>query len=289
MSLGGLALAIGVLVDASIVMVENAYRHVSEPDDSPAEGSSDGAAADAESRTVPYEEQPRAIVRAAKQVARPIFFSLAIIVISFVPVFLLEAQEGRMFRPLAFTKTFAMMAASILSITLVPVLMIIFIRGKRLKPESQNPISRLFAWLYEPIIRLALRWKWAALLVNFAVIPLTIPLLFMIGSEFMPPLYEGAQLYMPTSPPGLSITEATRLLQVQDKVLRTFPEVETVFGTVGRGTTSTDNTPMGMVNTMSSCSSPGFPMSGRSRFGTGWTCCSRGSKRPSASRSSGPT
>src|SRR6202171_5330107 len=169
MSLGGLALAIGVLVDASIVMVENAYRHVSEPDDSPAEGSSGGAAADAESRTVPYEEQPRAIVRAAKQVARPIFFSLAIIVISFVPVFLLEAQEGRMFRPLAFTKTFAMMAASILSITLVPVLMIIFIRGKRLKPESQNPISRLFGWIYEPILRLALRWKWAALLVNFAV------------------------------------------------------------------------------------------------------------------------
>ena len=230
MSLGGLALAIGVLVDASIVMVENAYRHISE------EG-------------IAYEEQPQAIVRAAKQVARPIFFSLAIIVISFVPVFLLEAQEGRMFRPLAFTKTFAMIAASLLSITLVPVLMIIFIRGKRLKPESQNPISRVFAWMYEPVLRLALRWKWAALLVNFAVIPLTVPLLFMIGSEFMPPLFEGAQLYMPTSPPGLSITESTRLLQVQDKILRTFPEVETVFGTVGRGTTSTDNTPMGMVNT----------------------------------------
>jgi Cu(I)/Ag(I) efflux system membrane protein CusA/SilA len=230
MSLGGLALAIGVLVDASIVMVENAYRHVSE------EG-------------ISYDEQPRAIVQAAKQVARPIFFSLAIIVISFVPVFLLEAQEGRMFRPLAFTKTFAMMAASMLSITLVPVLMVIFIRGKRLKPESQNPISRLFAWIYEPILREALRWRWAALLVNFAVIPLTVPLLFTIGSEFMPPLFEGSQLYMPTSPPGLSITESTRLLQVQDKILRTFPEVETVFGTVGRGTTSTDNTPMGMVNT----------------------------------------
>ena len=249
MSLGGLALAIGVLVDASIVMVENAYRHVSEGGETGDESSSDGTAAVAEPRTVPYDEQPQVIVRAAKQVARPIFFSLAIIVISFVPVFLLEAQEGRMFRPLAFTKTFAMMAASLLSITLVPVLMIIFIRGKRLKPESQNPISRLFAWIYEPILRFALRWKWAALLVNFAVIPLTVPLLFMIGSEFMPPLYEGSQLYMPTSPPGLSITESTRLLQVQDKILRTFPEVETVFGTVGRGTTSTDNTPMGMVNT----------------------------------------
>src|SRR5437660_2658876 len=154
-----------------------------------------------------------------------------------------------MFRPLAFTKTFAMVFASALSITLVPVLMTIFIRGKRLKPESQNPISRFFTWLYDPIIRLALRWKWIALLVNFAVVPLTIPLLFVIGSEFMPPLYEGSQLYMPTSPPGLSITEATKLLQVQDKILRTFPEVETVFGTVGRSTTPTDNTPMGMVNT----------------------------------------
>jgi len=248
MSLGGLALAIGVLVDASIVMVENAYRHVSEAEHPPE--AVDGVAIVAgEPRTVPYEEQPRVIIRAAKQVARAIFFSLAIIVISFVPVFLLEAQEGRMFRPLALTKTFAMIAASLLSITLVPVLMTIFIRGKRLKPESQNPISRFFAWLYEPIIRLALRWKWTALVVNFAVVPLTIPLLFLIGSEFMPPLYEGSQLYMPTSPPGLSITEATRILQVQDKVLRTFPEVATVFGTVGRGTTPTDNTPMGMVNT----------------------------------------
>src|SRR5438874_4290299 len=204
MSLGGLALAIGVLVDASIVMVENAYRHVSE------EGTL-------------YEDQPRAIVGAAKQVARAIFFSLTIIVVSFVPVFLLEAQEGRMFRPLAFTKTFAMVGASILSITLVPVLMTMFIRGRKLKPESRNPISRFFGAIYDPIIRLALRWKWAALLVNFAVVPLTIPLLFVIGSEFMPPLYEGSQLYMPTSPPGLSITEATRILHVQDKMLRTFP------------------------------------------------------------------
>ena len=142
-----------------------------------------------------------------------------------------------------------MVAASILSITLVPVLMTMFIRGKRLKPEARNPVSRFFSAIYAPVIRLALQWRWMALLLNFAVVPLTIPLLFMIGSEFMPPLYEGSQLYMPTSPPGLSITEATRLLQVQDKMLRTFPEVETVFGTVGRGTTPTDNTPMGMVNT----------------------------------------
>jgi Cu(I)/Ag(I) efflux system membrane protein CusA/SilA len=235
MSLGGLALAIGVLVDASIVMVENAYRHVSEPDE-PGE-------------PIAYEDQPRVIIGAAKQVARAIFFSLTIIIVSFVPVFLLEAQEGRMFRPLAFTKTSAMVLASLLSITLVPVLMTMFIRGRRLKPESENPVSRVFAWLYEPILRAALRFKWTALLLNFAVVPLTIPLLFVIGSEFMPPLYEGSMLYMPTSPPGMSITEATRLLQVQDKLLKQVPEVEQVFGTVGRGTTPTDNTPMGMVNT----------------------------------------
>jgi copper/silver efflux system protein len=233
MSLGGLALAIGVLVDASIVMVENAYRHVSEPDE-----------------PVAYGDQPRVIIGAAKQVARAIFFSLAIIIVSFVPVFLLEAQEGRMFRPLAFTKTSAMALASLLSITLVPVLMTIFIRGRRLRPESANPVSRAFTWLYEPILRTALRFKWTALALNFAIVPLTIPLLFVIGSEFMPPLYEGSMLYMPTSQPGMSITEATRLLQVQDKLLRQVPEVEQVFGTVGRGTTSTDNTPMGMVNTI---------------------------------------
>jgi Cu(I)/Ag(I) efflux system membrane protein CusA/SilA len=233
MSLGGLALAIGVLVDASIVMVENGYRHVSEPDE-------DGR--------LP-EDQPRAVIAAAKQVGRAIFFSLAIIIISFVPVFMLEAQEGRMFRPLAFTKTFAMIFAALLSITLVPVLMAIFIRGRNLKPEARNPISRFFTALYEPVLRLALRWKWAALLVNFAVVPLTIPLLSVIGSEFMPPLYEGSMLYMPTAPPGLSVGEATRLLQVQDKLLRQVPEVERVFGTVGRATTPTDNSPMGMVNT----------------------------------------
>ena len=233
MSLGGIALAIGVLVDASIVMVENAYRQVSGTGDT----------------VVPYDAQPQVILRAARQVGRPIFFSLAIIIISFVPVFLLEAQEGRMFRPLAFAKTFAMVFASLLSITLVPVLMTLFIRGRRLRPESANPVARFFTWLYAPILRLALRWRWAALIVNFAVVPLTVPLVFTIGSEFMPPLFEGSMLYMPTAPPGLSVGEATRLLQVQDKLLREFPEVERVFGTVGRATTSTDNSPMGMVNT----------------------------------------
>ena len=142
-----------------------------------------------------------------------------------------------------------MVFASILSITLVPVLMTVLIRGRRLRPESDNPVSRFFAWLYAPILRLALRWRWLALVVNFTIVPLTVPLLFAIGSEFMPPLYEGSMLYMPTAPPGLSVGEATRLLQVQDKLLRQFPEVERVFGTVGRATTSTDNSPMGMVNT----------------------------------------
>jgi Cu(I)/Ag(I) efflux system membrane protein CusA/SilA len=243
MSLGGLALAIGVLVDAAIVMVENAYRRVSEP-------GPDGL-------VVPYGAQPAMVAAAATQVGRAIFFSLAIIVVSFAPVFLLEAQEGRMFRPLAFTKTFAMVAASLLSITLVPVLMTMFIRGRRLRPESRNPAARATAAVYEPIIRFVLRWKWAALLVNAAAIPAALIFLYapspatgqQLGAEFMPPLYEGALLYMPTSPPGLSITEATRMMQVQDQLLRQFPEVELVYGKVGRATTATDNSPMGMVNT----------------------------------------
>jgi len=232
MSLGGLALAIGVLVDAAIVMVENAYRHLSDP-----------------GRPVAYADQPQAIIAAARQVARPIFFSLAIIIISFVPVFLLEAQEGRMFRPLAFTKTSAMVFASLLSITLVPVLMTLFIRGHALKPEHANPVSRFFMWVYEPVLRWAIRWRWAVLVVNLAIVALTVPLVLALGSEFMPPLYEGSILYMPTAQPGLGVTEATRLLQVQDKLLRQVPEIERVFGTVGRSTTPTDNSPMGMVNT----------------------------------------
>ncbi|HXH07814.1 MAG TPA: CusA/CzcA family heavy metal efflux RND transporter [Vicinamibacterales bacterium] len=242
MSLGGLALAIGVLVDAAIVMVENAHRRAAE-----AEGGA-GPCSPAERR--------RVVIRAATEVGRPIFFSLAIILVSFVPVFLLEAQEGRMFRPLAYTKTFAMAFASILSITLVPVLMTLFIRG-RVRPEARNPLSRFFARLYDPVIRLALRWKWTTLVVNFAAVPLALVFLYMpspatrqrLGTEFMPPLYEGSLLYMPTAPPGLSVGEATRLLQVQDRLLRQFPEVARVFGTVGRATTATDNSPMGMVNT----------------------------------------
>jgi copper/silver efflux system protein len=238
MSLGGIALAIGELVDASLVMVENAYRRLSEP------------APDGTPPPTSRQGQFRAIVESAQQVGRPLFFSILIIVISFAPVFLLEAQEGRMFLPLALTKTFAMVGASLLSITLVPALMILFLRsGRRLRPERDNPIARVFAAVYRPILGLALRWRWAALLLNFAVVPLTIPLIFVIGSEFMPPLYEGSLLYMPTSAPGLSATEAGRMLQIQDRIIKDTPEVERVFGTAGRGTTATDNSPMGMVNT----------------------------------------
>jgi Cu(I)/Ag(I) efflux system membrane protein CusA/SilA len=235
MSLGGIALAIGELVDTSIVMVDNAYRRLAEP-------RSDGT-------PVPYDEQPREVVSAAQQVGRALFFSLAIIIVSFMPVFLLEAQEGRMFRPLAWTKTFAMVFATILAITLVPALMTLLVRGRRIRPEHANPLSRVFTALYAPVLRLALRWRWAALVVNFLLIPLTIPLLGTIGSEFMPSLYEGALLYMPTAPPGLSVTEGTRLMQVQDRLIAQVPEVERVFGSIGRATTATDNSPMGMVNT----------------------------------------
>jgi Cu(I)/Ag(I) efflux system membrane protein CusA/SilA len=233
MSLGGIALAIGVLVDSSVVMVENAYRKLSE-------GSEQEKA-----------DSTKTVIRASQQVGRAIFFSLIIIIISFVPVFLLEAQEGRMFRPLAFTKTFAMAASSILAITLVPVLMTLFIRGRNLKPESVNPVSRFFNRIYNPIILLALRFKWTALIINFAVVPATALLLYFhpIGSEFMPPLYEGTIFYMPITSPGLSVTEAGRLLAVQDRILKSFPEVQSVFGKAGRADTSTDPAPFSMMET----------------------------------------
>ncbi len=231
MSLGGIALSIGVLVDASIVMVENGYRHLSEGTEENRKNSS------------------ATIIRACQQVGRGIFFSLIIIIISFVPVFMLEAQEGRLFRPLAFTKTFAMTASSILAITLVPVLMTLFLRGKRLKPEAKNPVSRFFRWLYEPVIHSVLRFKKTALFINFLIIPVSIVLLLRIGSEFMPPLYEGTIFYMPITSPGISVTEAGRLLAIQDKIIKTFPEVYTVFGKAGRAETSTDPAPFSMMET----------------------------------------
>jgi Cu(I)/Ag(I) efflux system membrane protein CusA/SilA len=235
MSLGGLALAIGVLVDAAIVMVENGYRQLSEHPS-------------AETQGVSAPERKRILLSAAKQVGPAIFFSLVIIVVSFLPVFLLEAQEGRMFRPLAWTKTLAVGFSSVLAISLVPVLMILFIRGK-LRPESKNPISRITQAIYLPVLRLCLRYRKTTLLLNLVFLLVTLPLALKIGSQFMPPLFEGSALYMPTALPGISITQASQLLQEQDRILRTFPEVETVFGTIGRSDSATDNAPLDMYDT----------------------------------------
>jgi Cu(I)/Ag(I) efflux system membrane protein CusA/SilA len=184
----------------------------------------------------------------AKQVGPAIFFSLVIIVVSFLPVFLLEAQEGRMFRPLAWTKTLAVGFSSILAISLVPVLMILFIRG-RLIPESRNPISRITQALYLPVLRLCLRFRKTTLLLNLLFLMVTLPLALHIGSQFMPPLFEGSALYMPTALPGISIGQASQLLQEQDRIIRTFPEVETVFGSIGRSDSATDNAPLDMYDT----------------------------------------
>src|ERR1700681_3196722 len=208
MSLGGLALAIGVLVDAAIVMVENGYRQLSERQSS----------AEAERR--------RILIDSAKQVGPALFFSLLIIVVSFLPVFLLEAQEGRMFKPLAWTKTLAVGFSSFLAITVVPILMVLFIRG-HLRSESRNPLSCVSQALYLPVLRLCLRFRKTTLLLNLIFLVVTFPLMFKMGSQFMPPLFEGSSLYMPTALPGISITQASQLLQEQDRILRSFPEVET--------------------------------------------------------------
>lgn len=235
MSLGGIALAIGVLVDASIVMVENGYRHLSERQADNAE-------------PVLEPERKTILINAAKQVGPALFFSLLIIVVSFLPVFLLEAQEGRMFRPLAWTKTLAVGSSSILAITLVPVLMVMLIRGK-LRPERTNPISRITQAIYLPILRWCLGHRWLTIAVNLIFLIATIPLATKLGSQFMPPLFEGSTLYMPTALPGISIEQAKVLLQQQDKILRSFPEVASVFGTVGRSDSATDNAPLDMCDT----------------------------------------
>jgi Cu(I)/Ag(I) efflux system membrane protein CusA/SilA len=235
MSLGGLALAIGVLVDAAIVMVENGYRQLSEHQS-------------LQSEPLPEPQRRKILLDSAKQVGSAIFFSLVIIVVSFLPVFLLEAQEGRMFRPLAWTKTLAVGFSSVLAITLVPVLMVLFIRG-RLTPESRNPISRITQAVYLPVLRLCLRFRKTTLLLNLLFLIVTLPLALHIGSQFMPPLYEGSALFMPTALPGISIGQASQLLQEQDRIIRTFPEVETVFGSIGRSDSATDNAPLDMYDT----------------------------------------
>ncbi|HTC92150.1 MAG TPA: CusA/CzcA family heavy metal efflux RND transporter [Terriglobales bacterium] len=233
MSLGGLALAIGVLVDAAIVMVENGYRHLSEHPDS---------------TSVSEAERRGILIGAAKQVGPALFFSLLIIVVSFLPVFLLEAQEGRMFRPLAWTKTLAVGFSSLLAITLVPLLMVMLIKGK-LRPESQNPISGFTQALYLPLLRLCLKYRKTTIVLNLLFLLLVFPLALKIGSQFMPPLFEGSSLYMPTALPGIGITSASQLLQEQDRVLRSFPEVESVFGVIGRSDSATDNAPLDMYDT----------------------------------------
>src|SRR6202789_2474463 len=235
MSLGGIALAIGVLVDASIVMVENGYRHLSERQEN-----DPSPVSEAERHTI--------LINSAKQVGPALFFSLIIIVVSFMPVFLLEAQEGRMFRPLAWTKTLAVGSSSILAITLVPVLMVMFIRG-RLRPESSNPISRVTRAIYLPVLKLCSRFPKTTLLLNIAFLLVTLPLATKLGSQFMPPLFEGSSLYMPTALPGISIGQASQLMQEQDRIIRSFPEVESVFGSIGRSDSATDNAPLDMYDT----------------------------------------
>ena len=236
MSLGGIAIAVGAMVDAAVIMVENAHRaleHFRQEHERDPTG----------------KERFNVIVSAAQTVGRPLFFSLLVITVSFIPVFSLEAQEGRLFRPLAFTKTFAMFFASILAVTLVPVLMVWLIRGT-IRPERKNPVSASLIALYDPLVRFVLRFPrstlgGAAILLLLTWIPVS-----RLGKEFMPPLNEGTILYMPSAVPGISNREATRVLQIQDRILRGFPEVESVFGKAGQADTSTDPAPLSMFETV---------------------------------------
>ncbi|MCH7765056.1 MAG: efflux RND transporter permease subunit, partial [Acidobacteria bacterium] len=229
MSLAGIAIAIGAMVDAAIVMVENAHKRLEKWEQEGRPGS----------RNV-------VVIEAAKEVGKPLFFSLLIITVSFLPVFTLEAQEGRLFKPLAFTKTFAMFFASLLSVTLVPVLMLLLIRGK-IAPERKNPLNRFLIWAYDPFVHWALRFPKTVLVLALLALLATVPAYMKLGSEFMPPLYEGSLLYMPTGLPGMSIAEAGRVLQLQDKIVMQFPEVKSVFGKAGRARTPTDPAPLTMM------------------------------------------
>ncbi|CUQ67941.1 efflux RND transporter permease subunit [Candidatus Nitrospira inopinata] len=225
MSLGGIAIAIGAMVDAAIVMVENAHKRLEQS---------------------PSGNRTEIIIAAAKEVGRPLFFSLLVIAVSFLPIFALESQEGRLFTPLAYTKTFSMLFATALSVTLAPVLMVVLIRG-HIRAETKNPLNRLLIALYRPILSGALRVRWLTLGLAVAAVAITVPVFTRLGAEFMPPLNEGTILYMPTTVPGLSIPEATKVLQVQDQLLTTFPEVERVFGKMGKAPTATDPAFVGMA------------------------------------------
>jgi len=229
MSLGGIAIAIGAMVDAAIVMIENTHKHL-----------------ERDSGRLPRAE---ILLNACTEVGPPLFFSLLIITVSFLPVFALEAQEGRLFHPLAFTKTFAMAGAALLSVTLVPVLMSLFVRGKIL-PEQRNPINQFLLWVYRPVIAAALRYKKMTLVLALLILGASWYPASKLGGEFMPTLNEGTLLFMPQTLPGLSPTKAAELLQTQDRIIKTFPEVESVFGKAGRALTATDSAPLEMSETI---------------------------------------
>lgn len=249
MSLGGIAIAIGVMVDAATVMVENAHKHL------------ERLQARWGAEEIPPAERAKTVLKAAQEVGPSLFFTLLIVTVSFLPVFALSEMEGRLFRPLALTKTFAMAAASVLTVVLVPPLMLTFVRG-RILPESRHPLSQLLMRGYRPLLRFALRRPRLVVFLGAAVLLVSLlpmqTLLFgrlwvpfpQIGSEFMPPLYEGDLLYMPTTPPGLSVTEASRLLQLTNRIIKSFPEVEAVLGKAGRAETATDPAPMEMFETI---------------------------------------
>jgi Cu(I)/Ag(I) efflux system membrane protein CusA/SilA len=229
MSLGGIAIAIGAMVDAAIVMIENAHKHLE--------------------RLAPGDSRLEAIIAACKEVGPALFFSLLVITVSFLPVFTLEAQEGRMFTPLAYTKTFAMAGAALLSITLVPVLMWLFIRG-RIPEERRNPLVRALIFVYRPLIAWALRWRKLTIAAALAVLAVSVYPAMRLGTEFMPTLNEGTLFYMPATLPSLSVTKSAELLQLQDRIIRSFPEVQSVFGKAGRANTATDPAPLEMFETV---------------------------------------
>jgi Cu(I)/Ag(I) efflux system membrane protein CusA/SilA len=231
MSLGGIAVAIGAMVDASIIMIENVHKKLERWE----EGRVGSRAS--------------VVAGAMREVGPSLFFSLLVITVSFLPVFTLEGVEGRLFRPLAFTKTYSMGFAALLAVTLTPALAAIFVRG-RIRPEERNLLNRWLVRAYAPVVRLAVRFRWAVVAVALAGVAATVPAFLALGSEFMPPLNEGVLLYMPTAPPGMSTTAAQAVLQQMDRELRSFPEVASVFGKMGRAETSTDPAPIGMVETV---------------------------------------
>jgi len=231
MSLGGIAIAIGAMVDATIVMVENAHKHLQEKEN------------------ISNKERIDIIIKSSKQVGRPIFFALVLVVVSFLPIFALTGQEGRLFTPLAFTKTFAMVAGAILSITIVPILMIYFIKGKILS-EDKNILNRFFVKLYSPILKLSLKFRF--LIVAFFVLTLALvyPVYKKLNWEFMPMMNEQTFMYMPVTPYGIGVDLSKELTQKTNQILKSFPEVDTVFGKAGRADTATDPAPLAMIETI---------------------------------------